>query len=508
MAEALTSSALAHWRQNPIAFIEQCLIDPESGEPFELLPSERAFLEYAFKIGADGKLLYPEQVYSCPKKSGKTTYAALHVLALCLLFGGSYPEATLCANDQEQSRGRVFEMCRRVILASPVLKREARITESKIAFPALGATITAIASDAASAAGGNQCVSVFDEIWGFSSERLHRLWDELIPPPTRKIACRLVVSYAGFSGESELLERIYKRGKALPQVGKDLYAGDGLLMFWSHEPVAPWQDEAWLAEMRRSLRPSAYSRMVLNEFASSESAFVDLSAWDACTVPDLAPLREDRELQIWVGVDASTKRDSTALVACAYHTEAKCVRLVAHRVFTPTLGDPIDFESTIERTILEWDERFLLRKVLFDPFQMVSVAQRLQRAGVQIEEFVQSVPGLTACTSNLYDLIQSRSIMLYPDAAMRLAVSRAIMVESSRGFRLAKDKQQHKIDVIVALSMAALAAVKGQGESSYPSDLSWVSGPSLPDPEAEEQRQAEQFLNARMWQHINQFGSR
>ena len=502
--QLINAASLARWRADPIAFIETVLVNPETGQPFELLPTERAFLAHAFRLDDNGKLLYPEQLYSCPKKSGKTTFAALHVLTLCLLFGGAYPEATLCANDQEQAKGRVHEMVRRIIEASPVLKREARLTESRITFPAFDATITAIASDAASAAGSNQSIAVFDELWAYTSERSRRLWDEMVPPPTRKIACGLTVTYAGFEGESLLLQELHKRGKALPQVGKDLYAGDGLLMFWSHEPVAPWQDEKWLAEMRRSLRPSAYQRMVENQFASAESAFVDLSSWDQCVMPDLLPLREDRDLSVWIGVDASVKRDSTALVCVSYDKQAKCMRLIAHKVFTPSPNDPIDFEATVERTILDWDDRFLLRKCLFDPFQLVSVMQRLQRAGVQIEEYAQTIPNLTAATSNLFDLISARQLILYPDAAMRLAVSRAIMIESSRGFRLAKDKQQHKIDVIVALSMAALAAVKGQGESSYPSDLSWVSGPTLADPDAEEKRRAEQFLNARMAAHISQ----
>ena len=36
----------------------------------------------------------------------------------------------------------------------------------------------------------------------------------------------------------------------LPEIGPALHAGDGLLMFWSHQPIAPWQTEAWLAENR------------------------------------------------------------------------------------------------------------------------------------------------------------------------------------------------------------------------------------------------------------------
>jgi hypothetical protein len=77
---------------------------------------------------------------------------------------------------------------------------------------------------------------------------------------------------------------------------------------------------------------------------------------------------------------------------------------------------------------------------------------------------------------------------------MRLAISRAVMHESSRGWRLDKLKQQHKIDPVVALAMAALAAVRGQSESSYDSTLSWVSGPV---------ENAEQdFLELRMAQHL------
>src|SRR2546429_4043414 len=161
--QQLTPTSLARWRNSPALFIETVLINPETGKPFGLLPAERAFLAHAFKTGESGKLLYPELLYSCPKKSGKTTFAALCTLTLLLLFGSSFAEATLAANDQDQAVGRVFEMCRRIIEASPLLKREAKITEARIVFPALNATITAIPASFAGAAGGNQNISVFDE---------------------------------------------------------------------------------------------------------------------------------------------------------------------------------------------------------------------------------------------------------------------------------------------------------------------------------------------------------
>ena len=209
-------------------------------------------------------------------------------------------------------------MIKRICEASPLLSREAVITADKIAFPALGATITALASDYAGAAGGNPTITCFDELWAFTSERSRRLWDEMITSPARKISSRLTVTYAGFEGESVLLEEIYKRGSVLPEVAPSLRAGEGMLFAWHHEPIAPWQDEQWLAEMRRSLRPNAFLRMIENRFVGSESSFIDLQSWDACVDPAVKPVLTDHLLSVWIGVDASVKHDSTAIVAVGW----------------------------------------------------------------------------------------------------------------------------------------------------------------------------------------------
>ena len=429
-------TTLARWRADPIKFIQEVLIDPETGEPFVLLDAERAFLKDAFATGPDGRLLYPEQIYSCPKKSGKTTFAAIFVITIVLLFGGKYAEAICAANDREQSVGRVFAAIRRIIECSPLLRDEAKIIADKITIA--GAVISAIPSNYASAAGANPVVTVFDELWAYSLERLRRLFDELVPPPTRRIACRLTVTYAGFEGEGTLLEELYRRGLKQPQIGPNLYAGDGILMFWSHEPVAPWQTEAWLAEMRRSLRLNQFLRMIENRFVTTENAFVELSAWDKCVDAQLGHLPRNPGLSIWVGVDASIKHDSTAIVAVTWQEETQQVRLVTHRVFQPTADEPLDFEATIERTLLDWHKAYFLRKILFDPYQMQATAQRLTKAGLRIIEFAHTQANLTAASQNLFDLIEERRLVLYPDVGMRLAISRTVALEKPRGWRIDK----------------------------------------------------------------------
>jgi phage terminase large subunit-like protein len=445
---------------NAARFIENTLIDPETLRPFVLTAAERVFLEHAFELTPDGRLRYPELVFSAPKKSGKTAFAAMIAIYVTRVAGGRFAEGFVLANSHDQASLRVYQAAARIAEASPLLAQDAKATGEKITFISTGATITAIPSDYSTAAGANPSISVFDELWGFTSERDHRLWDEMVPPPTRQLACRLVTSYAGFEGESELLEGIHKRGLAGRQIAPDLYAAGGLLMYWTNAFTAPWQTVEWREQMREALRPNAYLRLIENRWVTTESTFVEMEWWDACTDFGAAPLLEDRGLPVYVGCDASVKRDSTAIVACSYDRDAKKVLLVWHRTFQPSPEEPLDFEGTIEATILQLSRRFRLRKVLYDPFQMAASAQRLIGGGVPMEEYPQSVPRLTEAGSNLYELIKGRNLVVYRDAAMRLAVQRSVAIEKSRGWRIAKEKASHKIDVVVALAMAALGAVE------------------------------------------------
>jgi hypothetical protein len=192
--KSISPATFERWQRNPCDFVEEVLHDPETGKPFRLLDAERAFLDRAYQLDADGRLLFPEQVYAAPKKSGKTGFAAIHTLTTVLLFGGKYAEGYCIANDLEQAQGRVFQAVRRIVESSPLLA-DAEITRDRVTFTKFGgASITAIASDYAGAASSNATIATFDELWGITTERGHRLWDEMVPPPTRKIACRLTTT--------------------------------------------------------------------------------------------------------------------------------------------------------------------------------------------------------------------------------------------------------------------------------------------------------------------------
>jgi phage terminase large subunit-like protein len=215
-------------------------------------------------------------------------------------------------------------------------------------------------------------------------------------------------------------------------------------------------------------------RQIENRFVTNESSFVDMAWYDACVDPELSPELTNPGLSVWVGVDASVKRDSTAIVAATF--AGGKVRLVWHRIFQPSPTDPLDFEQAVEKTLLELRRRFYVREVRFDPYQLVSVAQRLTIAGLPMVEFAQSVPNLTEASTNLYEIVKGRNLVAYSDPDVRLAMSRAVALETTRGWRIAKEKQSHKIDVVVALAQAALGAVQ-QGQIS--TKFEYTPGPRV-----------------------------
>jgi hypothetical protein len=198
-----------------------------------------------------------------------------------------------------------------------------------------------------------------------------------------------------------------------------------------------------------------YSAPIENRFVSSESAFVEMDWFDACVDSNSTQVFANKSLPIWVGVDASVKHDSTAIVAVTWDKVACKVRLVNHRIFQPSADQPLDFERCVEGTVRQLHERFRVQGVYYDPYQMTAAAQRLQSNGIPMREFPQTMDRLTALGSNLYDLIKGGGLVVYPDDAIRLAVSRAVALETSRGWKITKEKTAH-----VSLAMAALGCVR------------------------------------------------
>jgi phage terminase large subunit-like protein len=454
-------SKLDRWRRDPISFIEQVLIDPETGQPFQLYAEQRTFLCHAFELTPEGRMRHTELVFSAGKKSGKTAMAAMVVIytAVVLAPGG---EIYTLANDLEQSSSRVFRAVADILRASPLLADAVDITATRITFRSTSTTIQAVANDYAGFSGANPSLNVYDELAYYNSESSRRLWDEGVPSPARRISFRLSVSTAGFDGEPSPLRDLYDRAMEKgEEIAADLRVHENMLCYWTHEMRAPWQSPQWVSEMRRTLRPSQFARLILNQWTASESTFVELEQWDAITDPEMTPLLVKTSMPVWAGLDLGLKHDSTALVAVGW--DGNRIRIVNHQVFIPREGETLDIEATAEAAVLSLKSRFAVREVRFDPWQGVGLSQRLTRAGVKMVEYPQHLSNLSLMGGNLLDLIKNKQLAAYPSEELRNAIAKTVIVESSRGFRLGKAVKSHRVDIIIALAMALIAATAEGG---------------------------------------------
>jgi phage terminase large subunit-like protein len=220
-------------------------------------------------------------------------------------------------------------------------------------------------------------------------------------------------------------------------------------------------------DQRASLRPGTYQRLHENKRATGDEAFIPLDYWDKCIDPGHRPVLPTREQRLFVGVDASIKHDSAAVVAVYYDAKKGKVVLARHRTWQPTAKDPLDLDGTIGDYLRTMRREYNLGQILYDPYQMHDLSTRLKSDGLPMVEYPQSVPNLTDMGQNLYELIKSGNLILYPDEFMRVCASHAIALQSSRGWRIAKEKTSFKIDVIVALAMASLVTVKKGNYGEY-----------------------------------------
>jgi hypothetical protein len=68
MTQEELQELLARWRSDPIAFITEALVDPETGEPFVLYPAQERFFREALTPSADGRLPYVRASLRCSQE--------------------------------------------------------------------------------------------------------------------------------------------------------------------------------------------------------------------------------------------------------------------------------------------------------------------------------------------------------------------------------------------------------------------------------------------------------
>lgn len=422
--------------------------------PIRLADHQRRIMRAALERDGEGRFRWTTVLWSCPKKSGKTRIAAV-VAAWLATTSGKYAEVYCLANDGKQSADRVLAAVKK---ANELGRLGWRDKMTRVELPG-GAFIEAVPVDPSGEAGANPTASIWSEMWGFRLSAKEQLWSEFTISPTRfGRAIRWVESYAGYAGESPVLEQLYdlgvKQGKPhpdFPDLPVTVNESASLFCYWDHEPRMPWQTPAYYQNEAAILSESEFRRIHRNEWVTSEETFVPAAWWDACQ-ESLPPLVKGESLVL--GVDAAVSGDSFAVVGVSRHPQRHddvAVRYV--RIWYPPKGGKLDYAGP-EEEIARLCREYKVVEVAYDPYQLHKMATDQARARIaNWQEFGQQGDRLTA-DATLYQLIRDRRIAHTGEPDLREHVL-AANSKSSDDSRLRIVKGRGYIDGCVAMSMAA-----------------------------------------------------
>ncbi len=283
---------------------------------------------------------------------------------------------------------------------------------------------------------------------------------------------RWVETYAGYDGESPILERLYESGVAngeridLSYGDNDLsdlevYINGDMLSLWNTKPRLPWQTSEYYASEERQQQPNEFRRIHRNEWGSAIEKFVNIIWWDACK-EQLPPLTKDESLIL--GVDAAKGSQSMSYVADCFavvgvtrHPHRKQDIAIRYAgIWQAAKGQLLDFEP-IENEIKRLCSEYSVLEVAYDDYQLHDMMTRLKKLQIaNFRAFGQASDRLIA-DKQLQNLIINKRLAHDGNPLLRQHVDNAnakTQAGDKDGIRIVKRNENKKVDAAVASSMA------------------------------------------------------
>lgn len=446
------------------------------GEPFVLMAWQRKYVDALYTCDARGALRYRWSLLGVPKGNGKSPLAS--ALALYHLLGDpdeSDPWVVVAAAADKQA-DIVFDGCKRIAELSPTLnpltiryRGEIRVRDGK-------GKLERVAAAKGKLDGKLISFLVIDEL----HEWLQENWIILTGGAMKRARAQIVqITTAGWDQES-ICYREYAKGRRI-ESGEEV--NESYLFRWygapdgaDHREPTVWETanpswgtlvhEGLLADLCRNIPESQFRRYRLNQWVESEELWLPAGSWEACGGEnDLQP-----RARTWVAWDASTKHDSTAIVAVQGEGELIRVQQWTWERPRDVNGNPVEEWvlpiAECEAKIRALCEAFDVQGVGYDPAFITWSADELAAQGLPMEEFPQSPARMCPATAALYEAVVQGRIAHGGDPTLARHI-RAVRPRNMRqgGQMLEKVQAGRKIDAAIALVMAVGMMVKAEEET-------------------------------------------
>lgn len=428
-----------------------------------------------------------------PKKNGKTEVVA--ALATYFLAGSGEPDPKVAAAAAaDYQADLVFGAAKTMCMHGVALRQRTECFTREILSPQQpSAWIRRVAAAGGKFDGQNLLVPIGDELHEWVTPNQRKMYGMLEgATATRDEPLGLYITTAGEDDgevdEDDLVPwlRLYRKGLRVAS-GED---PDETFFFrwWGAPPGCDHRDQAIWADPgvnpsfgvtvrlpffidqlgKRS--ESEFRRYYLNQPVESINIWLEHGVWEACQVP---PFELVKGAPTWVGWDASTKRDSTGVVAVQLVDGRYRVKLRAWERPWGANGEPVADWKVPRNEVLDY-VRMLFRSYnvvagAYDPAQIAWVAEDLEDEFPNLFDWPQSNERMVPATQSLYEAIIDGRLAHDGDPVLGRHMKAAkVKTIGGRGQRLVKSEKGRKVDGAVALVMAMGVMEKRPEEKKAP----------------------------------------
>jgi phage terminase large subunit-like protein len=438
------------------------------GKRVRLLPWQKAYLMALFEVDPETRLRRIRwTLLGVPKKNGKTELAAWLALYFLIGDGEASPLVGVAAGSDEQA-DLVFGAAKRCADLSPTLREITQRFEKEILVPSIpGAKLRRLSAAAGTNDGPSWFVVICDELHEWSSDKGRKLWDILTNGTGARIQPMVIqLTTAGYDKESVCYEQY--------EICQRICSGeidDPAYLFWWYEApegcdhrdleftvaanpsYGEIQQEAFYVDQLRRKTENTYRRYFLNQWTSSEEAWLPFNAWDGIRGSSEQPADG---ADIVLGFDGSYNNDSTALIGCTVEKEP---HLFVVGMWEKPYRDTGAWRVPVldvEAKIVEACEKWEVREIACDPARWARTYAVLEERGLPIEEFPQSPQRMVPATQRFYESVINKHASHDGDVRLTRHVANAVVRADQRGSRIYKDPSAptRKIDGAVAAIMA------------------------------------------------------
>jgi phage terminase large subunit-like protein len=442
------------------------------------------------------RLLYVE----IPRKNGKSTTAGGLALYLAFFDGEPGAEVYTAATKREQAR-IVFDTCRRMVLASPALKRRIHIQRHNLSVDSLAAKLEPISSDVSKLDGLNVHGAVIDELHAHKTADVVDIMETATGARRQPMQVELTTAGVGQANVC-WTHHAYTEAVLTGALTDEEWFG-----FIAHaDPNDDFLDPAVHARANPnygvSVKPdylaakahragqlpgarNVFLQKHLNIWVRQAERWLDVAVWDRGKVP----LGELTGRLVYGGLDLSATRDMTAFVllfgpapfdvlpsfwipAAALERREPIVRReyqdwIDGGYLRVTPGNVVDY-GQVRASIREAADRYRMIELGYDPWNAGQLSVELEAAGLRLWPTRTGFGSMHDPTASLGELVAAGQIRHGGHPVLRWMAQNMVIAKDADG-RIKPDRKRavDKIDGMVALIYALDRFNRNQSGSAY-----------------------------------------